>query len=346
MIRLAGTPLSRWRARRGMVLVIVLFYVLLMASAIVVLQRRTVLDTQVVRHRDQAREAEALARGGLRVAETLILEDMRQKTLEAAPASLHDVWARAARTPILDEGNQFLAVEVEDLGGRFPLNALASVRPDSEEWLAWRDFFAAVIDEMPGRPEEKLYEPEELVDALIDWVDEDDLDADGDRESRRYERRNPPIVPSDQPLLFVDELRRVDGFDGRLVEALKPYVSVYPFDAEWEVNLNTAPPWVLTKLQLKQETNSRPVDDAWARDVIETRGESLICAETAGECFAPGDLGLLDALTESVDPPHRTEAKLFRVRARSRVGQVERTLEVVLDASDGPPLRRLAWTVR
>ncbi len=333
------------RSERGMVLLVVMFYVLLMTTTVVVLQRRGVLDSQAVRHRDQAREAEALVRGGLRVAETLILEDLRSKFLEPRTSTLHDDWSRIGAAPLLDEGRRSLVVEVEDLGGRFPLNAIAGAEPDGEQWLAWRDFFEAVIEEMPGRPEDKLYDPEELVEALVDWVDADDLDAGGSPEARRYEARDTPVRPPDRPLLSLDELRQVEGFDGRLVEALRPYVSVHPLAATWRLNLNTAPPWVLTKVQLKEPTNARRVTDDWAYDVLETRKESLICAEKVGECFSPAELGL-ETGDDVVDPPQFDKADMFLVRARARVGAVERTLEVVVDATQPPVLTRLAWTMR
>ena len=342
---MTGLRRAARRGERGMVLLVVMFYVLLMATTVVVLQRRGVIDSQAVRHRDQAREAEALVRGGLRIAETLILEDMRRKFLEPGPSTLHDDWSRVGSAPLVDEGKRFLTVEVEDLGGRFPLNAILQAEPEGEQWLAWRDFFEAVIDEMPGRPEEKLYDPEALVEALVDWVDEDDLDADGSAETRRYEARDSATRPPDRPLLALDELRQVEGFDGRLVEALRPYVSVYPLAATWRLNLNTAPPWVLTKVQLKEPTSSRPVSDDWAYDVLETRKESLICAEKMGECFSPAELGLQTG-DDEVDPPQFDKADMFLVRARARVGAVERTLEVVVDATQPPVLTRLAWTMR
>ncbi len=344
MRRSCSTP-SMARPEEGMVLVVVLFYVLIMAAAVVVLQRRTVLDSQIVKHRDQAREAEAMARGGLRIAETLILEDMRSRLLSPRPSTLHDDWSRVAAAPLIDDGPRHLVVQVEDLGGRFPLNAIVSARPDDEGWLAWRDFFAAVIDEMPGRPEEKLYDPELLVETLVDWVDPDDLDADGGAESRTYQRRDPPVEPPNRPLLSLDELRLIEGFDGRLVEALRPYVSIFPLDAEWRLNLNTAPPWVLTKVQLKEPTSSRAVTEDWARDLLKTRKETLICAEKTGECFSPLELAI-ETGDDAVDPPQRDQADMFRVRVKARVGAVERTLEVVVDASHGPPLTRLAWKMR
>lgn len=330
----------------GFILIVVLFALLFLAAMVVSVQRRALLDRSIVTHRDDARAAEALARGGLRLAETLLLEDLLEKSEAPRPESLHDVWARASETEIVDDPGHSLVLEIQDLGGRYPLNAIVS--GDESQRTAWRDLFDAVIDDMPGRPEDKLYESDEMVANLIDWVDEDDVSETGQSELDRYARSDPPIFPSNAPLLSIDELRLVAGFDGPVVDALTPYVSVFPTKTEWGINLNTTPPWVSAKLQLIDSAEGigrRFVDDDWARNLIETRDEALICEEQEGECFRPDELGVIGT-GDRVDPPHRGRSNVFRVRARARVNQVERTLTAVVDRGQGAALVRLAWRMR
>lgn len=330
----------------GFILIVVLFALLFLSAMVATVHRRALLDRSIVTHRDDARAAEALARGGLRLAETLLLEDLLEKSEAPRPESLHDIWARAVDTEIVDDPELSLDLEIEDLGGRYPLNAIVSA--DDSQRVAWRDLLDVVIDDMPGRPEDKLYETDEMVANLIDWVDEDDVSETGQSELDRYARSDPPIVPSNGPLLSIDELRLVEGFDGPLVEALAPYVSVFPLKAEWGINLNTAPPWVCARLQLLDSAEGigrRFVDDDWARDLIETRGEALICEEQEGECFRPDELGVIGS-GDRIDPPHRGRSNVFRVRARARANQIERTLTAVVDRGQGAALVRLAWRMR
>src|SRR5690606_37691108 len=124
-----GVPMSapHRRRERGVVLVLVLFYVLLLAATIATLQRRVAIDAGIAVNRDRAAAAEALARGGVRLAEALLLEDLRLEGGEGAVDSRWDVWARAGLAPLFvdEDGEQSLIVEIEDSGARLNLNALA-----------------------------------------------------------------------------------------------------------------------------------------------------------------------------------------------------------------------------
>ena len=82
--------------------------------------------------------------------------------------------------------------------------------------------------------------------------------------------------------LSLDELRLVEGFDGPLVEALRPYVSVFPWVKGEGVNPNTAPPHVLGLLYHGVSDEYRLADADQVRDLLEgrARGE-LWCADDA-----------------------------------------------------------------
>ncbi|HSJ96325.1 MAG TPA: hypothetical protein VLC53_04595, partial [Myxococcota bacterium] len=108
------------RRERGVVLLLVLFYVLLLAATIATLQRRVAVDAGIAVNRDRALAAEALARGGVRLAQTLLLEDLRLDAGQPGPDSLWDVWARAGLEPIFvdEESDQTLRLEIEDASAR------------------------------------------------------------------------------------------------------------------------------------------------------------------------------------------------------------------------------------
>ena len=337
--------MSGARATAGMVLIVVLFFVLLLAAAVASLQRRVILDTSVVRHRDAAREAEALARGGVRLAEAVLLEDLRIKLDQPGPPSLHDVWARVGTLDILQEERRSLRIEISDLGGRYNLNTIDR-NPDEADPAAraWIDFFAAVIEEMPGRPEEKLYDPELLHQNLVDWIDEDGEGRRGTPEADAY-LREAAAPPPNRPLLSVEELHWIDGFDTRLVRALRPYVTVYPLRGEAGINVNTAPPWILAKLQVRDASGAdlHPIEDEDVRRAVEERATSLVCSgETDEFCMAVQE-ALNLSLEEQLEPPFADQSDVFEVRVRARVGPVERTLATTLDRSRAPEIERLDW---
>ena len=378
------------RRERGVVLVLVLFYVLLLAATIATLQRRVAIDAGIAVNRDRAAAAEALARGGVRLAEALLLEDLRLEGGEGAVDSRWDVWARAGLAPLFvdEDGEQSLIVEIEDSGARLNLNALAGAggiglgdappealdnvddpdappppdtgrrrqrqRPRSRlggdangvetRRLYLTGFLTRVIDGMPGRPEEKRYVPEELAANLLDWVDADDVRQGGGSEDDVYQRMDPPYRAANRPLLSLDELRLVEGFDGTLVDALRPYVTVYPIAGSGGVNLNTAPAWVLAQLTRGTDVSGmRPVEEADVRRILDARDDGLVCSASGEGAACTPVQELLDG--ETMSPPMLDRSNVFVVRAIARVKDVERRIEAVLDRSVPSAPLRLSWRV-
>ena len=383
------TTIRSRRYERGVVLVLVLFYVLLLATTVATLQRRVAIDAGIAVNRDRAAAAEALARGGVRLAQTLLLEDLRLGAGQPGPDSLWDVWARAGLAPIFvdEEADLSLRLEIEDAAARINLNAVAGAggiglgeaaagaegrtgaqdeTPPVEDTgqrrqrrrsqlgggaggvearrLFLTGFLTRVIEGMPGRPEDKRYVPEELAANLLDWVDEDDVRQGGGGEDDVYQRMEPPYRAANRPLLSLDELRLVEGFDGPLVEALRPYVTVYPLAGAGGVNLNTAPSWVLAQLTRGSDVSGmRPVEEQDVGRILDARDEGLICtgAAVGAECTSVRDL--FDG--ESVSPPPLDRSDVFVVRATARVVDVERRIEAVVDRSDPQQPQRLSWRV-
>jgi type II secretory pathway component PulK len=334
------------RRERGVVLLVVLFFVLLLASSIATFLRHVAIDAGVATNRDRALEAEALARGGVRIAQALLLEDLRLGANGQPPDSRHSVWARIAGVDLVDDPDVSLTLEVEDASARIDLNGFlkpdGSVDPAKSPFL--RQLLANVIDAMPGRGEEKPYDPDELAANLLDWVDKDDVRQSGGAEDKPYAERTPPYGPPNRPLLSVDELRLVDGFDGRLVEALRPYVGVYPLVGGGGINLNTAPPWVLAQVQRGSAVGGfRPVDEELVKRILDAREKGLVCGSSnpVGGCVSVNDL----FNGETPDPVPVYQSSVFRVRARARVADVERSVEAVIDRSKPSQPLRLSWRV-
>ncbi len=337
------------RSQQGLVLVVVLFFALLLTSSTATFVRRATMDASIVRNREAVAAAEGLARGGLRLAEALLAEDLRREIAGGRPGdSAQDVWARVGEIPLPEAADATLDLSIEDAGARLNLNAL----PVNDPVAAGRTelFLVALlekwIDAMPGRPEEKTYDPLELARNLIDWMDEDRVRRNGGDEAEPYQRREPAYRPSDRPLLSVDELRLVEGFDGRLVDALRPYVGVYPLAGGAGINPNTAPPWVLSLLFHGVAGELRLADEDEVRELLRLREEGrIICPEGVSDdrCVPIYEATHAIQAGDEIFPPLALRSRVFRVVARARVGDVERTLEVILDRNLPSLPERLAW---
>ena len=70
-----------------------------------------------------------------------------------------------------------------------------------------------------------------LVNALVDWRDGDDIVTENGAENAEYASAGLAYGPRNAPLLGVDELGLVLGFDQALVDWLRPYVSVASMSA-------------------------------------------------------------------------------------------------------------------
>lgn len=330
----------------GIVLVMVLFFVLLLASAMASFIRRVAIDAGVAMNRDRAQQAEALARGGLRLAEAILLEDVRTRGEQGAPDSRHDLWARAGDLDLVpDDPDVSLNVRIEDAASRINLNGFLEKGAVSEENRIFLEgFFTGVIAVMPGRPEDLQYDPLELANNLVDWIDKDEVSPNGASESEVYERREAPTQVPNRPLLSVDELRLVEGFDGNLVDALKPFVGIYPLVGGGGVNLNTAEPWVLMQMMGGSEVSGlQPLAEQDVRRIVDAREDGPICE---GEGQAAACTPLTEVLEfDKLAPATAGRSNVFVVTAVARVVDVERKIEAVIDrAAEGGP-KRLSWRV-
>lgn len=339
------------KGREGVVLVLVLVFVLLLASSIATFLRRAVIDSTIVSNRDEIAQAEALARGGVRIATAVLIEDRIREELAGDENRLqvetrYDVWARLenAELPVGDDAK--LTIRVRDSGRWLNLNALftdgAAREGPTEAFLA--QFFQTVIDEMPGRPEEKLYDRDELARNLIDYIDSDDVKVRGRNEDDYYQRQDPPYRAANRPLLTVDELRLVEGFDSKLVEALKAYVTVFPYGRGDGINPNTAPPWVLSTLYLGVADDFRIANGDLIEGILHTReGGSILCASGGpSNPFCAQDSSLSG---QEAFPPLSYRSNVFVVSSAAEVHGIRREVEAVIDRSDVQNPLLLSWRV-
>ncbi len=338
--------MSGRRRESGVVLVMVLVFMLLLVSSVATFLRRAVLDKTIVENRDAVARAETLARGGVQLAVALLLEDRLRESQGGIRAETpRDVWARAESLELPVPEDATLRLRIEDAAARLNLNALfrdGAPRDEAAEVLLINLLERAIEEaELDAQRE---YDTRELARNLIDWVDGDELSLRGGREDDPYERREPPYRAANRALLTLDELRLVDGFDAPLVDALRPYLTVYPYAGGEGINPNTAPPWVLGVLYHGVAGDYRLATPELAEDVIRAReAGQLLCDETADD---PACTPLSQAVPGEVFPPPSFVSDVFLVSAEARVREVQRTVQVTIDRSDPTQLQLLSWRVQ
>lgn len=139
----------------------------------------------------------------------------------------------ALRLPPIPFENGELAGHIEDQQGRFNLNNLVrNGKLDVTQYARFQRLLAI------------LGLPAELADALADWVDADSVaQPAGGAEDAYYRGLGHPRLAANRPLVDLDELGFVRGFDASVRARLAPFVTALP--AATALNVNTASAEVL-----------------------------------------------------------------------------------------------------
>ena len=210
------------RIQRGVAAITAILIVAVAASAasLMLAQQAALLDqTMLVASRAQA---DVYAQAGMEWARGVLLQDMRSSTVD----TLDEGWARPiAGMPI---ERAVVAGDIADEQGKFNLNNVVDGTRRSEADIKLLRQILVAVELSP-----------ELADAVVDWVDgDDDLTSGSGAESAYYLGLPRPYRAGNAPMVQVDELYRVRGFDAKAVAKLRPYVTA--IREHTALNMNTA----------------------------------------------------------------------------------------------------------
>ena len=346
------------RRQRGIVLPMVLIVGLVLSAAIFSFLRRSMIDSMLVRNREHVASAEDLARGGVAIATAVVFHHRFSKLIgllnqKDPGATLTDLWAQTGNAPLTTPWGGRLVITIEDAGSKLNLNALVPTgrsaeesQPSEEAQEFLVELFEKVIDESRGELSSERYNAREMAENLLDFMDPDDVGITGKRENDYYSRQTPPYEPANGPLLSVEELGLVEGFDARITRRLKPYVTVHPLLGDQGINANTAPPHVLAVLQHGSSGDMRLADEDIVRAILKAREEDrILCTKSESDpdrCISLTDVGLGEgAIFPPIDLPQ--EAMVFRVISEAQVENVFRRVEAVIDISNREDPQLLSW---
>jgi len=213
--------------QRGVAIVLAMGVVALAAvTAAAIMVSQSTWSRQVELTTDHI-QARAVLLAGADWARAVLADDRRLSNVD----HLGEPWA--LKLPPMPVENGELVGQIDDQQGAFNVNNLVTQGKINLAQLAhFRSLLAT------------LGLPDELADALADWIDADSRPQPRDgAEDAYYLALDPPYLAANQPLIDVAELGLVRGFDDNVRARLRPYVTALPvFTA---VNVNTAPAEVL-----------------------------------------------------------------------------------------------------
>lgn len=261
--------------QRGIAIVLAMGVVALAAiAAAAIMVSQSTWGRQVELTTDHI-QARSVLLAGADWARALLADDSRTSTVD----HLGEPWA--LRLPPIPVDNGELLGKIEDQQGRFNVNNLVTGGKIDLVQLA---HLRALL--------EILGLPTELADALADWIDADNQPQPqgGGAEDEYYSALDPPYLAANQPLIDIDELALVRGFDDDARARLRPFITALP--EHTAVNVNTAPAEVIASVIDGLELGGAQVLVAQRDRVYFRTSEEFLSRLPAGVEATTGDIGV------------------------------------------------------
>jgi general secretion pathway protein K len=199
-------------------------------------------------------KATILTRAAVQAARAVLQQDLlKDKQTGKFYDAPTDLWAFPIQNYAIGDG--LLTAQIEDERSKLNLNDLA-VAGDPTARKAKILRVKRLFDLLQISPD--------LVDAIVDWVDSDDVPEPAGAETLHYQALRPAYRAANAPLQTVREIRLIKGMTPEIVEKLLRYVTVYPQEGDSRVNINTADVLVLQTLDPR-------ITQAMAGEIVQSR---------------------------------------------------------------------------
>jgi general secretion pathway protein K len=292
---------------RGIALLLVLLVLTLLVALILEFDaeaRREYRDAAAFRDNFKAA---VLARAAVQAARGTLQQDLAKDRQAGkffdAPT---DLWALPIKDYVIGDG--LLTAQIEDERGKLNLNDLAA-GGDAIAKKAKVQRFKRLFELLQIKPD--------LVDAIVDWVDQDETPEPAGAESLYYQTLRPSYRAANAPLQTLLELRLIKGMTPDIMAKLSRVVTVYPQEGQSKVNLNTASPLVLQALDPS-------ITQGVAADIAVARPFKTIQDLDRVSSFA--DIGK-ELRAQNI---YDVKSDLFLARMTIRVNEVTRNATAVL----------------
>jgi general secretion pathway protein K len=236
------------RGTRGFAVVMAMLVVALAASIAGFMAWQQSLWVRQAENLGNLAQADSIARSAGRWLQMMLAEDI------ANGDAKYESLLLSGTLPAVPVENGQAAVRLFDMQARFNVNNLApGDKVSATDVAAFRNLLqSAGLDP-------------DLTNAVIDWIDTDGRQTfPGGAEDADYLALDPPYRAANQPLLDIEELARIKGFNADAVAKLKPFVAALP--APSQINLNSVSADVLSAYVPKLGLTE-------ARDLVAARDE-------------------------------------------------------------------------
>ena len=257
-------------------------------------------------------KATVLARAAVQAARGVLQQDiLKKKQTGQSFDAPTDLWAFPIKNYAIGDG--LLNAQIEDELGKLNLNDLA-VSGDATAKAANVKKFKRLFELLQVNPD--------LVDVIVDWVDDNEVQEPAGAESLYYQAQRPSYKAANNKLQTLLELRLIKGMTPEIIEKLSKVVTVFPIEGGKKVNINTAGPLILQALD-------PAITQSIATEIIQARPFKTVV-----------DLDRVSSFVEigqRLRTQYDVKSDLFSARMIVSVNEVTRNATVVLqrDANTG-----------
>lgn len=268
---------GRAKRQRGSALILAMLVAAWVAIMAVSMAEDFRVDSQLTEGRSlQSRQAGYLHGAESLISGVLWADLLRDRSSEGSEVDhLAEDWALASTTLPTDSG--FVRVDLVDAQGKFNINSLSRL----DEHYA--DLSLPLVNRLT--PEQKIFirllrlvqpnlsgiQSQQVLEAIIDWLDEDDLSSgQGGAESLYYQSQPVARHPANHLIGDLSELLMIRHMTPSLLDALRPYLVALPVITP--INVNTALPLLLQALN--SDNTLQPASDSHRLSLQRRREES------------------------------------------------------------------------
>lgn len=311
--------------RSGVALITVILIISILVAASLELNRSTRSDVFAASNQSDGLQLNYIAKSGFYAAAALLVNS--KKDYE----TLRDDWAHtetlSAQSVKYFPNGHFL-VKIEDEKGKIPLNKLVTGSVVDEN-------IKEILLRLLSQPEFKLDESKaaEIIDAIIDWMDDNEEIYGRGAESFYYASLETPYDAKNAPLDCIEELLMIRGIDSELFSgtADKPgfgqFVTLHGTGA---ISVNTAPKMVLRAL-----APGISVEIADKMDEHRKRSGSDISSPAWYKKVSG-----MENITIKPELIEVAKSNFFKIQATGISGKMERHLSVIMQCK---PFEILSW---
>jgi general secretion pathway protein K len=251
---------------RGMILLVTILIISIIVVVTIQFNTSMRSDLQAAVNLRDGVKLGYISRSALNLARTVLLVDMQENNYD----TLHETWAQLPvlaeyASVYLDEGRFKLGIS--DYSGKIQLNSLVYAEEAGVQQLQQDILSRFLLSEEFELDQEAV---DSIIDAIIDWIDEDDEESGfGGAEEFYYQSLEKPYPCKNGPMEFVEELLHIKGIEPELFYGTKEKPGIRKFltahGTSGEININTAEALVLRAL-------ADPIDEVLAGEMIGYRG--------------------------------------------------------------------------